>query len=286
MRSVGVALLISGFFLCVSIVWAALGFLMMGFGLICLLRAERRSKRLSKSTASRQDNSNPRQEPLLLSEPTAAMVSSHRGADNAINHKSYDEEKWSSLLENDPDILRLVEALAPYGQKYVDELATAYLVLNDKDYLPMIIKKIVASAKRDASQDVACEPVEASSPRIVALPRDRTRTLRANRGRDLRPTQHIVKDNSALVSKVPQIEFDQQRRPFAQMTRGRPEIGVTRQDEIVARAARRAEKVEVIAPAARRAARAAGFENTDDLPGLLSKLALETTSNIKRGRGK
>ena len=41
MRLLGFVLLIAGFLLCVSIVWAALGFLMMGFGLICLLIAER-----------------------------------------------------------------------------------------------------------------------------------------------------------------------------------------------------------------------------------------------------
>ena len=41
MRLFGFVLLIVGFLLCVSIAWAALGFLMMGFGLICLLIAER-----------------------------------------------------------------------------------------------------------------------------------------------------------------------------------------------------------------------------------------------------
>ena len=45
MRLLGFVLLIAGFLLCVSIVWAALGFLMMGFGLICLLIAERNRKR-------------------------------------------------------------------------------------------------------------------------------------------------------------------------------------------------------------------------------------------------
>ena len=45
MRLFGFVLLIAGFLLCVSIVWAALGFLMMGFGLICLLIAERNRKR-------------------------------------------------------------------------------------------------------------------------------------------------------------------------------------------------------------------------------------------------
>jgi hypothetical protein len=46
MRVLGTVLLVSGFLLCVSIVWAAPGFVMMGVALICLLVAEQRSKRL------------------------------------------------------------------------------------------------------------------------------------------------------------------------------------------------------------------------------------------------
>jgi hypothetical protein len=42
----------------------------------------------------------------------------------------------------DPDISRVVNALFPYGQKYVDQLATGYLALNGKEYLPMIVQKI------------------------------------------------------------------------------------------------------------------------------------------------
>lgn len=45
MRLLGAGLLVAGFLLCVSIAWAALGFFMMGAGLICLLVAEQRSKR-------------------------------------------------------------------------------------------------------------------------------------------------------------------------------------------------------------------------------------------------
>lgn len=43
--SLGAGLLVGGFLLCVSIAWAALGFFMMGAGLICLLVAEERNKR-------------------------------------------------------------------------------------------------------------------------------------------------------------------------------------------------------------------------------------------------
>jgi hypothetical protein len=45
-----------------------------------------------------------------------------------------------------------VNALFPYGQKYVDQLATGYLALNDKEYLPMIVQKILATAKDDAAR--------------------------------------------------------------------------------------------------------------------------------------
>jgi hypothetical protein len=66
----------------------------------------------------------------------------------------YDTQKWRALLISDADISRLAKALEPYGQKYLDEFAAAYLALNDKNYLPMILRKIVASAARDSGQDV------------------------------------------------------------------------------------------------------------------------------------
>jgi len=40
----------------------------------------------------------------------------------------------------------------PYGQKYIDQLAAAYLALNDKEYLPMIVQKILATAKDDVGR--------------------------------------------------------------------------------------------------------------------------------------
>ena len=48
MRLIGYALLVGGALLCISIVWAAIGFFMMGLGLICLLIAQERNKRFQK----------------------------------------------------------------------------------------------------------------------------------------------------------------------------------------------------------------------------------------------
>jgi hypothetical protein len=47
MRLVGAVLLIAGFGLCISIVWAAIGFIAMAFGLICLLIAEEKPTALA-----------------------------------------------------------------------------------------------------------------------------------------------------------------------------------------------------------------------------------------------
>ena len=69
----------------------------------------------------------------------------------------YDKTKWNALVEFDPELARVEAILRPYGQKYVDRLATAYLILNDKNKLPEIIKKIVEAAKGDAVEAEAAE---------------------------------------------------------------------------------------------------------------------------------
>lgn len=212
----GSVLLIGGFLLCVSIVWAALGFFMMGLGLICLLIAEERNKRFQKLTASRFDERHPRAEPRLSPEP-AAPLSSKDEPPNSIGYSFDHEEKWKSLVENDPDLGRLVAVLVPYGQKYVDELARAYLVLNDKDYLPMIIKKIIASARKDAGKDVTSELMVLSNPNAGAVG-TRNRRSREYRARDLRINYEVVADSSVLTNTTPRLDPDT-KSPSMQSTR-------------------------------------------------------------------
>jgi hypothetical protein len=174
MRILGWLFLVGGSLLCASILWAALGFVCMGLGLIFLQIAEQKRRRV-KSAASPFDQSRPHVEPAPVPEATRAVVPPIRddgaraGRENATGPDSYDEQEWRALLSSDSDISRLANALEPYGRKYVDQFATAYLALNDKNYLPMILRMIIASAGRDSGQNIASDFAD-NAPTINAGP--------------------------------------------------------------------------------------------------------------------
>ncbi len=159
MRILGWLLLAGGLLLCVSILWAAPGFFCMGLGLIFLQIAEQKRLR-AKSAASSSDQSGPQIERTPIPEAAWALVppildeDARARPEDAAGLQSYDQQKWRALLSSDADISRLAKALEPYGQKYVDELAAAYLALNDKEYLPIILSRIIESARRDIASDL------------------------------------------------------------------------------------------------------------------------------------
>jgi hypothetical protein len=67
----------------------------------------------------------------------------------------YDSKKWNALVQYDPDLKRIADALAPYGQEYLDQFAEAFLAINDKNYLPQIVQTILENAKVDAGASTA-----------------------------------------------------------------------------------------------------------------------------------
>src|SRR5882724_5881735 len=159
MRILGWLLLVGGLLLCVSVLWAAPGFFCMGLGSIFLQIAERKRRR-AESTASASDQSDPQAEQAPIPDATWTRLppqideDAGAGRENVTGLYSYDRQEWRALLSSDADILRLAKVLEPYGQKYLDEFAAAYLALNDKDYLPMILRQIIASARRDSGQEI------------------------------------------------------------------------------------------------------------------------------------
>ena len=60
---------------------------------------------------------------------------------------TYDQVKWKALVRFDPDIAAAAEKIQPLGQTYLDELAQAYFDLNDKNYLPKIVEKLMSDAR-------------------------------------------------------------------------------------------------------------------------------------------
>jgi hypothetical protein len=65
------------------------------------------------------------------------------------DQKPYNTEKWTALLRYDEDIARAAEQLRSFGDKWFDILASDFLALNDKQYLPSILEKIIAEAKKE-----------------------------------------------------------------------------------------------------------------------------------------
>jgi hypothetical protein len=196
MRIAGAFLLVSGFLLCISIVWAAVGFLMMGLGLICLLMAERQKKLSMASPGPLVDAAGRRGEPPPLqvekhaqpAEPVEASpggIASQQASSSfpeprkpkpqpkprkpaLVSRKErpvrrpdepdpnpYDLEKWRALVRSDADISRSVEAVLPFGKKYVDQLAMAYLAFEEKSYLPAIVKMVADAIRKDSGRDSA-----------------------------------------------------------------------------------------------------------------------------------
>src|SRR5258708_6637163 len=220
MRILGWLLLVGGFLLCASILWAAPGFLCMVLGLIFLQIAERKRRR-TKSSASRSDQSEPRAEPAPIQQtiqapmPPKADEDERADRENATGLYSYDKQRWRALLSSDADISRLTKVLAPYGQKYVDELAAAYLVLNDKDYLPMILRKIIASASRDSGQNVAGDLSDGNT-NSEALPMAFDGTRRVDRVREARPG---YAEKTTSVDNAPNIDAGLEKERVSEPSR-------------------------------------------------------------------
>jgi hypothetical protein len=190
MRIAGTFLLLGGLLLCISIIWAAVGFLMMGFGLICLLVAERRKKHSTAPPGLLSDAFDLRREPPPLQidkraqpaelvEASSSKIEPQRAQSsfpeprqprpprpalippkdqparrrNEPDTIPYDLEKWRALIRNDADISRSLEALQPFVKKYVDQLAMAYLAFEEKSYLPTIVKLVADAIKKDSGRD-------------------------------------------------------------------------------------------------------------------------------------
>jgi hypothetical protein len=158
-RVAGWISLIAGALLCATLVWAPLGFLLMGVGLLSLLVAENNRKRAARPVVrgARADMpvAPPMPEPVVHLEPPKGIGPPAR---------AYDRQAWRRLVESDADLARVTSVLADYGQQYVDELAKAYLPDADKKRLPEIVDGIIGRAGRGAAPIGSARPVVDAEP--------------------------------------------------------------------------------------------------------------------------
>lgn len=156
MRVAGWILLIAGALLCATLVWATLGFLLMGVGLLSLLVAENNRKRAGRPDVSGAHVDQPMvsRPPMAVPPPVPEPVPvARREPTMGISPPAfaYDRQAWRQLVESDADLARIAAVLADYGQQYVDELAKEYLAVGNKARLPEIVDGIIGRASMNVA---------------------------------------------------------------------------------------------------------------------------------------
>jgi len=171
MRIFGVILIVIGLLVCLTIIGIPFGLFLMLVGLALIVFGSRRRTLITNVV---QVSTTPGHQSLTIEEsdgghvvspprqPPIIDVSPPRQPAQIIPPRvdDYDRAKWDALVTYDDDIAQVEKRLKVLGQQWVDKFAKAYLAINDKSYLPMILNKIVGEAR--------------SQPRLPPAPPGRT----------------------------------------------------------------------------------------------------------------
>jgi hypothetical protein len=165
MRILGAILIVVGFLFCLSIVGAVIGIPLMIIGLIFVVVGGRRKTiitnvvTVSNAPHARPDDNRthqprapdlvgrdtqPRLPPIIDVSPRLQDGYSRQPVEARLG---YDRNKWDALVKYDKDIADVALKLEALGPPWVDEFAKAYLAINDKSYLPVIVQKIINDAR-------------------------------------------------------------------------------------------------------------------------------------------
>lgn len=193
--------------LCVSVAWAALGFLLMAIGLISLQVAEKKRKRAQNTAVGGEAlDTLPRAGPVI--DPAQAVASPQIAPAPAgwapryasPGTPSYDKEAWRRLVESDPELRQLTSVLARYGQQYVDQFATSYLAAPEKNRIATIVDEIIAKA-RTIDQTQMAGTSEHDRQLIDRTPRAKNLRNEPTRNRLLEPERTDA--TLPVASKIP-----------------------------------------------------------------------------------
>jgi len=193
--------------LCVSVAWAALGFLLMAVGLVSLQVAEQKRKRAqNRSVGPESVETLPdapavaRAEPAVPDLHVAPAPTPDATRYPSAGTSSYDKEAWRQLVESDPDLAQLAAVLADYGQPYVDEFARSYLAAPEKNRIAAIVDEIIAKA-RTIDQARMAGPSERDWQLIDRKPSAKNFRTEPGRSRLLEPDPTAA--TPPVVSEIP-----------------------------------------------------------------------------------
>ena len=154
MRVAGVILIVFGLLLCLSVVGAIFGFPMFIIGIVLVAMGGRKTTITNVITVQTAPGS--RSEFDMRTADTKYAPADARSPPPLPRSRiefiqapvsSYDKSKWQTLVKYDDDLRSAAERVRPFGDIYEDELAEAYLAVNDKTYLESIVKKVVQDAQ-------------------------------------------------------------------------------------------------------------------------------------------
>jgi hypothetical protein len=204
-RVAGWILLIAGALLCATLVWATLGFLLMGIGLLSLLVAENNRKRARRTEASGARVDQPMAAAVAAPPPIAEPVPFVRREPSMATSapaSSYDRQAWQQLVESDADLARVAAVLADYGYQYVDELAKEYLAAGDKTRLPEIVDGIIGRAGASVAPRSDVKPASEVRPANSVRTSNPSAPRPDRQPRSLPPTE--LKVSETLPDPAPQ----------------------------------------------------------------------------------
>jgi ribosomal protein L7/L12 len=77
---------------------------------------------------------------------------------------NFDRAKWNALLQYDPEVAAAAKSLSGLDPKWTDELASSYLALGDKQYLPTIVSQILERSQSEQREASFVVDIKSGSP--------------------------------------------------------------------------------------------------------------------------
>ncbi|MFY9952817.1 hypothetical protein [Bradyrhizobium sp.] len=117
--------------------------------------------------------------------------------------------------------------MQPFGKKYVDQLAMAYLAFEEKSYLPTIVKLVANAIKKDSDRDSASAVATGGDPNadLISFAMSKVRTSVVERVL-APPAFNDGLEKSSVMSKAPsQTKPDTKAAVQSETPRSLPEGG-------------------------------------------------------------